>query len=719
MSRISSPLPIVPVILAIAALTTGGLVGAQAGGDAEAASDLLRRLYLARDWEQGSANGAELVKEFPDSSRLRAWWLLNKALNRHVEEAIGEAEAMTLQAPQDPWGWFALAGTLAQDSERTEEALAAGRKLLEMTPDWPQSVWLQATLLAGRKDLGPALEFVDANLNKAGSWTAQLLTVKGTALYRQSTEGGDEQLFQQALAVFEQARKADEADFDAHFLPGTYLTGKNRLAEALPLLKRALEISPHSNNALSSFWWASYRLSGGAAETADEIKRSMDAHLAERKGYPQAVYTVYSRCRSFGFEEREKSLAETILNEFPDSAGAEWVLVNRFRDFAKRMSEEGLQQDENAQQTYRAMLTDFVRRPHPIRKSLLGDAYRNLFSSLNSDPHPDPHKLLETVRGMVQYDDFNPHFAYAKGPVALAEKTPFLKEAEEIARAGLEAGRRKVEEDRRYYKTEQDYREAQDYIESIVRDALGWVLFQAGRLEESEKDLSRAHQLDERNIDNLYHLGRLYEATDRPEEAEKSYIRGLSIDSPGDNPSEQAIRSLYLSRHGNLEGFEAYRANLDEVDCSNRKEEVLASLIEDPQPIPAFALKTLEGATISADDLKAKIVVINFWGIWCGWCVRELPEFQQLHDKYQDDPSVLVLSVNYNDLAKDIPAWMEEKGYSFPVLLDDRWVSEAGVTVFPTTWFLNPQGEKAFEEIGWTEKLLEEFSWRIEALRAK
>jgi hypothetical protein len=54
----------------------------------------------------------------------------------------------------------------------------------------------------------------------------------------------------------------------------------------------------------------------------------------------------------------------------------------------------------------------------------------------------------------------------------------------------------------------------------------------------------------------------------------------------------------------------------------------------------------------------------------------------------------------------------------FPVLLDQQYVSDkAGIHSFPTTWFLDQQGRKAFETVGASEKLLEEFSWRIDALR--
>ena len=72
-----------------------------------------------------------------------------------------------------------------------------------------------------------------------------------------------------------------------------------------------------------------------------------------------------------------------------------------------------------------------------------------------------------------------------------------------------------------------------------------------------------------------------------------------------------------------------------------------------------------------------------------------------------------------DDNPADVPPWMKQKNYTFAVLLDDGYVAQkAKVTAFPTTWFLDREGKRAFVKEGWSEKLVEEFTWRIEAIRA-
>jgi thiol-disulfide isomerase/thioredoxin len=133
--------------------------------------------------------------------------------------------------------------------------------------------------------------------------------------------------------------------------------------------------------------------------------------------------------------------------------------------------------------------------------------------------------------------------------------------------------------------------------------------------------------------------------------------------------------------------------------------------------VSAFNLKTLDGRPVTLESLKGRTVVINFWGIWCGWCVKELPDLQKLHEKYAADPDVAILTIDNDQNPSDVPPWMKQRGFTFPVLLDDGYVTKAGVHAFPTTWFLDRQGRKVFEKVGWSEKLLEEFSWRVEATR--
>ena len=59
-----------------------------------------------------------------------------------------------------------------------------------------------------------------------------------------------------------------------------------------------------------------------------------------------------------------------------------------------------------------------------------------------------------------------------------------------------------------------------------------------------------------------------------------------------------------------------------------------------------------------------------------------------------------------------------ERGVDVPVIVGTKNdAARAGVTAYPTTWFLDPNGRIAFAKIGWSRKLAQEFAWRIAALQ--
>ena len=50
---------------------------------------------------------------------------------------------------------------------------------------------------------------------------------------------------------------------------------------------------------------------------------------------------------------------------------------------------------------------------------------------------------------------------------------------------------------------------------------------------------------------------------------------------------------------------------------------------------PDFTLKTVDGRLFKLSENKGKVILLNFWGTWCGPCRREIPDFNKLHKKYR------------------------------------------------------------------------------------
>ncbi|WP_430813740.1 TlpA family protein disulfide reductase [Carboxylicivirga sp. RSCT41] len=73
---------------------------------------------------------------------------------------------------------------------------------------------------------------------------------------------------------------------------------------------------------------------------------------------------------------------------------------------------------------------------------------------------------------------------------------------------------------------------------------------------------------------------------------------------------------------------------------------------------PHFSYPTPEGAMVSPEDYKGKIVVIDFWASWCGPCRNEIPHLKEVYEKYHPK-GVEILSVSIDKKEK---AWLKALG---------------------------------------------------------
>lgn len=74
--------------------------------------------------------------------------------------------------------------------------------------------------------------------------------------------------------------------------------------------------------------------------------------------------------------------------------------------------------------------------------------------------------------------------------------------------------------------------------------------------------------------------------------------------------------------------------------------------------------------TVTMEQYRGDVVLLNIWATWCGPCVAEMPSMQRLYDEL--GPSglkVVAVSVDNAD-SDDVQAWIEEKGFEFDVLHD-------------------------------------------------
>ena len=118
----------------------------------------------------------------------------------------------------------------------------------------------------------------------------------------------------------------------------------------------------------------------------------------------------------------------------------------------------------------------------------------------------------------------------------------------------------------------------------------------------------------------------------------------------------------------------------------------------------AAKLKTilLDGKPVSLDQLKGKVVMVNFWATWCPTCRAEMPQWQKFYDAYKDKGFVLIaLSIDEDE--KELRSVAKERGFTFPIAwrYDDKTDDNFGdIIATPTLYVVDKTGKVAWMKRG-------------------
>jgi peroxiredoxin len=128
----------------------------------------------------------------------------------------------------------------------------------------------------------------------------------------------------------------------------------------------------------------------------------------------------------------------------------------------------------------------------------------------------------------------------------------------------------------------------------------------------------------------------------------------------------------------------------------------------EPEPEPAidFEAKDLEGNLHHLADLKGKVVLLNFWGIWCKSCRQEIPRLVEVDERLRER-GLLVLGVDTGDAPEDLATFAAELRISYPVLLGDAVTEDYQVLVYPTTVVIDRAGRIRHRTEGYREESFE------------
>ena len=124
--------------------------------------------------------------------------------------------------------------------------------------------------------------------------------------------------------------------------------------------------------------------------------------------------------------------------------------------------------------------------------------------------------------------------------------------------------------------------------------------------------------------------------------------------------------------------------------------EAVSETEEQPSLAPDFTVYDLEGNAHKLSDFQGKPVLLNFWASWCGPCQMEMPDFQDFYEKFGEEVHFVIVNLTdgQQETVESASAFIEEKGYTFPVYYDTdiNAAMKYGVSAVPVSYFIDAEG---------------------------
>ena len=145
-------------------------------------------------------------------------------------------------------------------------------------------------------------------------------------------------------------------------------------------------------------------------------------------------------------------------------------------------------------------------------------------------------------------------------------------------------------------------------------------------------------------------------------------------------------------REGRMKDF--YMASINQQKAEKEIREKAAKLPAAGVVAPDFTLNNINGKPFKMSSLKGKYVVLDFWGSWCGWCIKGFPKMKEYYQKYKG--KFEILGVDCNDTPEKWKAAV--KKHELPWLnvynpRESKVLSDYAIQGFPTKIIVGPDGK--------------------------
>lgn len=221
------------------------------------------------------------------------------------------------------------------------------------------------------------------------------------------------------------------------------------------------------------------------------------------------------------------------------------------------------------------------------------------------------------------------------------------------------------------------------------------------------------------------------------ERRDEAFVRALADDSKTFFDALSAYQPVVGDEHATAEQLDAAKRGLEtaaakvaspafktKLDAMAREHDALAQYrVEQAaerakrigQPAADWNLTDLAGKRHALGDYRGKVVVLDFWYRGCGWCIRAMPQINQVVGDFKGQ-TVAVLGINSDANVEDARFVADKMALAYPTLLGPTVAESYGVRGFPTLILIGKDGTVRGVHVGYSPTLRKDVGAQIAAL---
>lgn len=202
----------------------------------------------------------------------------------------------------------------------------------------------------------------------------------------------------------------------------------------------------------------------------------------------------------------------------------------------------------------------------------------------------------------------------------------------------------------------------------------------------------------------------------------KDFHKGINKDQLNflfENPNNAVSLSNFISYTDKLnkDSLQLFYSKLDNQLQNSKygialKNSFKIEKIKIGEPFIDISAKDLEGNNVKLSDFKGKVIVLDFWAIWCHYCHEQnQEEFPRLKEKYKNEDFVIIsysVDVDKKDWEKSTKAdnidWINISNLEG---VSDKVVTQYGVQGYPTSFIIDKNGTVVKQMNGYEYHALE------------